>query len=200
MVGHPERQSSDLSASAAILSNSSSTSAGHLHYPRHFLLLIGLSILLAVLARTHPSSDLNASFALFGALHASALVFTLRVRPSIWLSCLFVAIAAGLCVMTLRIGMLGTHLFGALPGHIGLYAVLGFSAATGALAYGMLIRRLPGLCAMPLSSLAAISLGCMLAAWVALLTGSYFHLPGPSWLAILWWHAFSGGLWYFDRP
>ena len=43
-----------------------------------------------------------------------------------------VAVAAGLCVMTLRIGMLGTHLFGALPGNIGLYAVLGFSAATGA--------------------------------------------------------------------
>ena len=173
---------------------------GHLHYPRHFLLLIGLSILLAVLARTHFSSDLNASFALFGALHASALVFTLRVRPSIWPSCLFVAIAAGLCVMTLRIGMFGTHLFGALPGNIGLYAVLGFSAATGALSYGILIRRLPGLSAMPLSSLATISLGCMLAACVALLTGSHFHLPGPSWLAILWWHAFSGGLWFFDRP
>ena len=171
-----------------------------MHYPRHFQLLIGLSILLAVLARAHPSGDLNASFALFGALHASALVITLRVRPSIWPSSLFVAIAAGLCVMTLRIGMLGTHLFGALPGHIGLYAVLGFSAAMGALAYGMLIRRLPGLSAMPLGSLAAISLGCTLAAWVALLTGSHFHLPGPSWLAILWWHAFSGGLWYFDRP
>jgi len=173
---------------------------GHLHYPRHFLLLIGFSIMVAVLARTRLSSDLNASFALFGALHASALVFTLRVRPSIWRSCLFVAIAAGLCVMTLRIGMLETHLFRALPGNIRLYAVLGFSGAAGALAYGILIRRLPGLSAIPLSSLAAISLGCMLAACIALLTGNQFHLPGPSWLTILWWHAFSGGLWFFDRP
>jgi hypothetical protein len=163
-------------------------------------LLIGFSIVLAVLTRTHLSSDLNASFALFGALHASVLVFTLRARPSIRPSCLFVAIAAGLSVMTLRIGMLATHLLGALPGHTGLYAVLGFSAAAGALVYGILIRRLPGLSAIPLSSLAAISLGCMLAACVALFTGSHFHLPGPSWLAILWWHAFSGGLWLFDRP
>ena len=172
---------------------------GHFLYPRHFLLLIALSIGLAVMTWMYPSSDLNASFALFGALHASALVFTLRTRQSIWRNCLFVALAAGLCVMTLRVGMVGTHLFAALSGNAGLYAALGFSAATGALVYGILIRRLLGISAMTLSSLAAISLGCMLAACVALFTASHFHFLGPSWLAILWWHAFSGGLWYVDQ-
>jgi hypothetical protein len=32
-----------------------------------------------------------------------------------------------------------------------------------------------------------------------LFTGTYFHVLGPWWLAVLWWHAFSGALWYCDR-
>jgi len=172
---------------------------GHFFYPWHFLLLFCLSISLAVLTRMHPSNDLNASFALFGALHASALVFSLRARQSVWRNCVFVAAAAGLCVITLRIGMFGTHLFGALPASLGLYGALGFSAVTGALIYGVLIGRLLVVPAMTLRPLAVISLSCLLAAFAALFTGSHFHFLGPWWLAVLWWHAFSGGLWYFDR-
>jgi hypothetical protein len=160
-----------------------------------------LSVLVAVMSRTHLSSDLNTSFALYGALHASALVLTLRARQPIWRRCLFVAIASGLCLITLLAGVgifiFGRHLFGALSGHVGIYTALGCSAVTGALIYGISIRLL-GISAMPLGSLAAISLGCMLATFVALFTGSYFHFLGPWWLAALWWHAFSGGLWYFD--
>jgi hypothetical protein len=96
--------------------------------------------------------------------------------------------------------MFGTHLFGALPGNAGLYAALGFAAVTGALIYGVSIYRLLGISVMTPGSFAAISLGCMLATFIALLTGSHFHFLGPWWLAVLWWHAFSGGLWFFDRP
>ncbi len=169
----------------------------HFLYPRHFLLLICLSVLLVVMPRAHASSDLNASFAMYGALHASALALTLRARQPIWRKCLFVAIAAGLSVLTLRIGMAGSHLSETLPGNVGLYAALGFSAVTGALIYGILVR-LFWISAMTLRSLAIISLSCLLAAFVALFTGSHFHVLGPWWLAVLWWHAFSGALWFRD--
>ena len=171
---------------------------GHFLYPRHFLLLICVSVLSAVMPRPHTPSDLNSTFALYGALHASALALTLRARQPIWRKCLFVAVAAGLSVITLRIGMIGRYLSEALPGNAGLYAALGLSAVTGALIYGILIR-LFWISAMTLGSFALISLSCLLATFVALLTGSQFHVLGPWWLAVLWWHAFSGALWYCDQ-
>ena len=170
----------------------------HFLYPRHFLLLICLSVLVAVAPRPHASSGLNASFALYGALHASALALTLRARRPIRQKCLFVAIAAGLSVIALRVAMVGRHLFETLPGNAGLYAALGFSAVTGALIYGILVR-LFWISAMPSTSLAIISLSCLLATFAALFTGTYFHVLGPWWLAVLWWHAYSGALWYCDQ-
>jgi hypothetical protein len=171
---------------------------GDFLYSRHFLLLICLSALLAVTPRPHLPSDLDASFALYGALHASALMLTLRARRPIWRKCLFVIVAAGLSVTALRAGILGRHLSVMFTGNAGLYAALGFSALAGAVTYGILIR-LFGISLITLGSLAAISLGCVLAAFVALFTGSHFHFLGPWWLATLWWLAFSGGLWYFDQ-
>jgi hypothetical protein len=171
---------------------------GHFLYPRHFLLLICLSVLLAVTSRPHASSDLNAFFALYGALHASALALTLRARQPIGQKCLFVVIAAGLSVITFHVGMAGRHLSEALPGNAGLYTALGFSAVTGAVIYGILVR-LFWISAMTKGSLAVISLSCLLAAYAALFTGSRFHVFGPWWLAVLWWHAFSGALWYCDQ-
>lgn len=171
---------------------------GHFLYPRHFLLLICLSVLLAVLPRPHTPSDLNSFFALYGALHASALSLTLRARQPIWQKCLFVAIAAGLSVITLRVGIVGGHLSETLPGNSGLNAALGISAVIGALIYAILVR-LFWIPAITPSSLALISFSCLLATLVALFTGSYLHVLGPWWLAVLWWHAFSGALWYCDQ-
>jgi hypothetical protein len=171
---------------------------GHFLYPRHFPLLICLSVLLAVMPRPHAASDLNAYFALYGALHASALALTLRARQPIWQKCLFVAIAAGLSVVTLRIGIVGKHLSETLPGNAGLYTALGFSAVTGALIYGILIRRF-WVSAMTPGSLAVICLSCLLATFAAPFTGSHFHVLGPWWLVVVWWHAFSGALWYCDQ-
>jgi hypothetical protein len=170
----------------------------HFFYARHFLLLAGCSVVAAVMTRLHLLTDLNVCFAVYGALHASALILALRASQLLWRRCLFVVIAAALSVMALHIGLLGGHLFGTLPGNAALYMVLGFSAVIGALAYGILIRRF-GLVELTMAGLALISAGCMLAAFVAFYTLAHSHSLGRWWLAVLWWYAFSGGLWFCER-
>jgi hypothetical protein len=179
-------------------SNPSSTSLNHFLYPRHFLLLTGFSILVGVMSRLHFLSDLSVSFALYGALHASALVLALRARHPIGQKCLFIAMAAGLSVLALRVGILGMHLTGTLPGNVGLYSALGFSALMGAVSYGVLIRifRIYELNAV---SIAGIAVGCTLATYLAAYTLAHSQFLGRWWLAVLWWYAFSSGLWYCER-
>jgi hypothetical protein len=158
-------------------------------------LLTCFSVLLGIMASLRLSSDLSVSFAAYGALHALAVILALRVPQPLWRKCLFIITAAGLSLITLRVGIMEMRLSGILPGNGTLYAVLGFSAVTGAAAYCILIR-LFGFYTLSLSSLAVISTGCMLATYVAFFTLSYFHSQGRWWLAVLWWYAFSGGLWY----
>ena len=185
-------------ATAVRRSGSLSTSMNHLLYARHFLLLTCFSTLLGVVSRLHFLTDLSVSFALYGALHASALVLALRARHPIGQKCLFIAIAAGLSVLTLNLGVFGMHLTGTLPGNVGLYTVLGFSALIGAVGYGVLIRvfRMYELNA---GSIAVIAVGCTLSTYVAAYMLAHSHALGRWWLAVLWWYAFSGGLWYRDR-
>jgi hypothetical protein len=173
-------------------------SSPHLFYARHFLLLAGFSVSVAVASRLRLLTELNVSFAVYGALHAAALILSVRARQPPWRRCLFVAVAAALSVMSLRIGMVGGRLSGTLPGNAALYVVLGFSAATGALTYGILIR-LFGLVNLTMGGLALIAASCVLAACVALFSLAHSHSLGRWWLAVLWWCAFSGGLWFCDR-
>lgn len=100
--------------------------------------------------------------------------------------------------MTLRIGIFGTQLSQGLSADVGLYTVLGFAAAIGAMTYGILIRLL-GFYKLTAGSLATISLSCVLASFLGLFTLGHFHLLGPWWLAVLWWYAFSSSLWYCSR-
>jgi hypothetical protein len=163
-------------------------------YPRHFLLLAGFSIVVMVLTRLRLLTDLNVCFALYGALHATALLLALRLHQPLWRLCLFIVLAAGFSVLTLRMGLFAGHLTGGLPANAALYAVLGVSAAIGALAYGILIR-LFGYYALSIGGLALMAAGCMLAAFLALFSLQQAHFLGRWWLAVLWWFAFSGGLW-----
>jgi hypothetical protein len=185
-------------ASAAYRSDPLSTSMDHFRYPRHFLLLTCFSIFLGILSRHHFLSDLVVSFALYGALHAAALVLALRARHPMGKKFLFVAIAACLSALTLHVGLVGIHLAGTLPGNVGLYTVMGFSALTGAVSYGVLVRifRMFELNAV---SIAVIAVGCTLATYIAAYTLAHSHFLGRWWLAVLWWYAFSAGLWYYDR-
>jgi hypothetical protein len=150
---------------------------------------------LGILATRGLLTDLSLSFALYGALHASALVLALRMRQPFWRRCVFIFAAAGLSLLTLRAGPVGMRLFGALPGNGAFYAALGVSAAMGAAAYGILIR-LFGLCALTVISIVVIAAGCVLATYGAVFTLTHFHSLGRWWLAVFWWYAFSGGLWY----
>jgi hypothetical protein len=193
-VGHVERQSSDLRRHS-----DTSVVSKVLRYPRHFLLLACFSVLIGVMSRLHPPEDLSISFALYGALHALALVLAVRGHSTIWRKCLFVVLAAALCVLTFRLGAAARELFGAIPGNIAFYSLLGLSSIIGAASYAILIR-LSGLYALTITELAAIAVGCMLAAFVSLCSASRFHALGAWWFAVLWWFTFSGGLWYFDRP
>jgi hypothetical protein len=167
-------------------------------YLRHFLLLGAFSVALAVISRLHLLSNLDASFALYGALHAAALVLSLGTRPSGWRQCLFIVIAAALCNMTLHLGIWVMHFLGRLPDNIGLYTALGVTAWVGAVTYGISIR-LWGIRRLKPRSLALIGLGCALATYAAFLSLGHFHSLGRWWLPMLWWFAFSGGLWYHDR-
>src|ERR1700722_2637190 len=149
------------------------------------------------MTRLHFATDLSVSFAVYGALHASALVIAFRVRHPVWRNCLFIGAAAGLSAMTLQVGIAAAHWLGTSGGNVALYAALAFSAVTGAATYGILIR-LCGFYELNARALALICLNCTLATYAAIFTLTHFHFLGRWWLAVLWWYAFSGGLWYCD--
>jgi hypothetical protein len=188
LVGYSERQSSALRPA----------SLDHFRYPLHFSLLACFGVLLIAMTQLHLATDLSLSFALYGALHASALVIALRAHHPIWRNCSFIAAASALSAMTLHFGIMAGQLIGTSRGNAALYAVLGLSGATGAVAYGVLIQ-LSGIYELTSRSLAVVCVNCMLATCVAFFTLARFHSLGRWWLAVLWWYAFSGALWYFDR-
>ncbi len=169
----------------------------HLLYGRHFALLICGAVCVLVLGLLHLTGGLFSSFALYGALHATAFVAALRPSQSIRRRCLFIAMAAIFSAATLCLGIYSRPLFAAFPGNFGLYAALGFSSLTGAAIYAILIR-LFWMPKLPPVSIAAISLGCMLISLAALFAVSRIQTLAGWWLALPWWFAFSSGLWYFD--
>jgi hypothetical protein len=170
----------------------------HFHYLRHFVCLTCFSVLAGLTAHLPLASNVPLSLALYGGLHASALVVALRAPQPPWRMALFIGVAAAISVLTLRAGLLALQLFGSLPGNFRLYAALGFAAMLGALAYGILIRQLR-MYPLSASALALISSACVAAAYVGFFTLAQGHALGRWWLAVLWWYAFSAGLWYFDR-
>jgi hypothetical protein len=170
----------------------------HFRYPLHFLLLACFVLLMVAMARLHLADDLYAAFALYGAMHASALIIALRAHQPLWRKCLFIVTAAALSAAAVGVGIATEQLLGTRRGDSALYAALGFSAVTGAAAYGLLIR-LCGFYELTARAIVVICCSCMLATYAAFVTLAHVHSLGRWWLAVLWWYAFSGSLWYFDR-
>lgn len=169
-----------------------------MNYTRHFSLLTAFAALTCVLSRLSFPASLYVAFALYGALHATALVLSFPVPPPFGRSGLFIATAAVLSATMLHLGILGMHWSARMPGGLGTYVVLGFASASGAVTYGILIHifRLNRLTAATLST---ICLGCVSVSCLALFTLTLFPFLGPWWLAIFWWYAFSAGLWDCHR-
>jgi hypothetical protein len=171
-------------------------------YSRHFAALGCCGIIAAVVAWLDVLPSAAESFACYGALHAMAVVIALSASTPIRRRVLFVATAAGVCFLTYRAGIFGRSLAVIYLGASGWYGPLGFSAVIGAVVYGIAFRRVLGVQTLTMRSIAIISCGCLLATFAAAFSAARIHGLGLWWLAVLWWFAFSGGLWYFDtrRP
>jgi hypothetical protein len=171
---------------------------GDFNYRRHFALL-AVAVVLAFLISHWDlfGEPFLPTFALNGALHASALVLALREPALLVRKCLFVAIAAALSIVTLYIGIIGLQLFAALPSTERLYAVLGVCSVAGAITYGSLIRFF-WMKKFSSRLILAISLACAAATMLAFLIASQFKFVEGWWLTAAWWCVFSAALWYFD--
>jgi hypothetical protein len=175
-----------------------SSGMGRFYYARHFGALAAATVILFLLGQWSLLKDsLIVTFAFSGALHASALVLTLRAPESLTRKSVFVAIAVALSVLTLYVGIISLVLFSVLAGTERLYVVLGVCSLSGAITYGSAVRLF---WMRNLSSrlILAMSVLCLPATSLAFFARTYTELLGGWWLAAAWWFAFSGGLWYFD--
>ncbi|HEX3912333.1 MAG TPA: hypothetical protein VHW71_02395 [Steroidobacteraceae bacterium] len=171
---------------------------GNFNYPRHFTVLGVAAVLLFLIGHWDLLGDsLVASFAINGLLHASSLVFALRSPQSRLRRIAFIAIAGGLSIFTLYVGIIGLVLFAMLPGTERLYLDLGLCALSGAITYGSLVRIF-WVRSLGSRQVLAMAIGCMIASSLAFLSRSYLSFLGGWWLAAVWWFAFSGALWFCD--
>jgi hypothetical protein len=169
-----------------------------LNYPWHFALLALMAALLAITIPLRPAPGVGLGVAVYGALHAAALVATLKDRRPGWRQAAFVVGAAILCVLAARLGIYGLRFVRALPNVEGPLLMLALAAGAGALAYGILIRSVLNFSFPPLLMLLTSS-GCVVATLAAFVTGRSYPGLGGLWLAVAWWFAFSGGLRYAER-
>jgi hypothetical protein len=141
------------------------------------------------------SAGMDAAVASYGALHASAIAASLRVRRALWRRLTFIAAAAIICVSAAHVGLYAFRLMSRFPAIASQFA-LSLSSIAGAIAYGVLLRRLLNF-TLPIAVSAMASILCPLAT-LAAFTASGLG-PGGLWVAAAWWFALSGCLWYADH-
>jgi hypothetical protein len=172
-----------------------------LNYTRHFVLLLAMAAGLAAASRLAavltpgllaPGELLSAAgiasqFAIYGALHAFALVSSLTARPSLGRQITFIAAAAAMSLATAWLTLVLVRRMSNLSGPV---PILIAAAALGAWAYAGTIRCVLRLI-LGARSTAWMSLAC--AAAVAAAYPCVKHLPSAAGLglAIPWWLAFS---------
>jgi hypothetical protein len=166
------------------------------NYTRHFVLLLaaaaGLAVASRLVAVLAPGELLSAAgiasqFAIYGALHALALVSSLRAQPSLGRQIAFIAAAAAMSLATAWLTLVLVRRMSNLTGPV---PILIAAAALGAWAYAGAIR-----CVLRLS-LRACSTAWMSLACGAAVAAAYpwvKHRPSAAGLglAISWWLAFS---------
>jgi hypothetical protein len=158
-------------------------------YSRHFILLGAVAAALGLTDRWRQGLGALATIGVYGALHASTLVAALRLRKALWRRLAFICLAAGLAMLSLRVGL--------AVGSGAPAAWLTACAALGAASYGLLIRRF-WIRDLRFGALFAITLCCGLSTLVAMPLGRLLHTAGPGWFAMVWWWSFSLALRYTD--
>ena len=169
---------------------------GILYYARHFGLLVCLAAVLTATRRWNPAIGVVATLGIYGALHASTLVVTLRARPRAGRSLLFIAIASSLSMLSAALGVCASHFVGGSMGMARTASLLSLSSGIGAATYASLIRRFFAAQLTP-SAIVTIVLGCIVATLAVLVSGIYLK-GGVLWVAVSWWFAMSLGLWIHD--
>jgi hypothetical protein len=172
-----------------------------LDYPRHFVLLLAMAVglvgalrLAAVLtpgllppgALVSPGG-VASQFAIYGALHALALVSTFTVRPSIRRQIALVAASAAMSVATAWLALVLVRRMSNLsgPGPIVITAAaLGANAYAGTILCVLRVR-------LAARSTLCISLACATAVAAAYPWVKHFLGAAGLGLAIPWWLAFS---------
>lgn len=167
-----------------------------LHYGRHFVLLAGMTAVLA-LSRGSLVTGVAATFGFYGVLHSTAIAVTLRNPAPLARRLIFIAMGGALSWLCATVGLYGARLIGPLPRILGPALLLAATASLGAASDGMLVRR----CFAPdlsCRALAWIALGCAAATEVVLLSRLYLR-AGALAFAAFWWFAFSIGFRHQDR-
>jgi hypothetical protein len=166
-----------------------------LHYARHFGLLMAAAALLAATGRWRPAGAVS-SVGIYGAVHASVIVGTLRAAEPPLKRVLFVAGAVCLAMLSVLLA-LATARFSAVMPRLGKpLLLLTVAAAAGAVSYAGLIKGF-WMGRLPARAIAILPVGCV-ASTLLVFTLLDHASAGGLWLAAPWWLAFSAGLWFYD--
>ena len=172
--------------------------AACIDYPRHFMLLVVVSVVLVATQRWRPVLGAVPSLALYGALHSTALVAALRPPQRLRRKAAFITAAICLAMLSVSMARFGGGRLASMLGLTPPAVLLSLCSGLGAASYAVLIRCFwsPN---MPRRALTGITLSCMLCTSLALPLGTYLHVVSPTWFVSIWWWAFSLTLWHHGR-
>jgi hypothetical protein len=171
----------------------------YFNFRLHFILLSLAIIVLAGLSLLPLYDDPLFACAANGILHATAVVASLRASTTALRRVSFVALAAGLSIMSLYVGIIALVALSILPDSQRLPAVVVIASMCGAITYGSLVRIfwVRGIRPRVILGLAAVCSGATLIGYILKLR---FDWSGTWWLAAIWWLAFSLCLRFFGNP
>jgi hypothetical protein len=170
-----------------------------LNYPRHFVLLVGATAVLALGLSTQPvwapaPDRLVVLFGLSGALHALAVVLALEEEAT-WLSRVGFVVAATALSIAAPLGGLGLAALLQLNMALTVFVAL---ALASAVSYWLLVRRqwAPFLSG---GSLILTIAACEAAMIITALATTVVPVPRDPLAPALWWLGFSASLYIVDR-
>ena len=171
----------------------------YFNFRQHFILLSVAIIVLAGLSFLPLYDNPLFACAANGILHATSVVASLRTPTTTMRRVLFVALAAGLSIMSLYVGIIALVALSILPDSQRLPAVVVIASMCGAITYGSLVRIfwVRGIRPRVILGLAAVCSGATLIGYIVKLR---FDWSGTWWLAAIWWLAFSLCLKFFGNP